>query len=456
MNTAFEVLSLTLAIGLPWATAVVALRLADIRSCAFSLKLLIVIGFFTALPLNGALGWIWLHTNLSATLLLVMLAIVGITLAGMVLFARKAQVRVRRASPGTAIFCPGSTLLLGLVFAHLAVIGWFNLKFGFIAWDAWDTWMLSAKTWFHAEEMTPLVGFGEWAKASDLSAYALHHPQVHWPTLSLATVWHAAVVGAWSEEVLTVPWWIAYCVLTLGVFGFLRSVGCKGLLAAAGAMLMATLPFAGFHGMLAGYADIWVAGLLFCVVAYLLLVERPDLTRSTATTAIVLFAALASIKMTALFWVVIVLAVYWVIRVVEAKYRIAKGILYSLGALALVIVIGVIISIADNTVAEKATNLRVIGGEIFSGWNWLMAWWWFWGAFLVSIFLPYRRDREMLLILGGASMVLLVTIFVNEFPVKSHEIIATSNRLFLHLMPIVVAAVILVFRDLLESASSSR
>jgi len=158
-------------------------------------------------------------------------------------------------------------LLAGLLLAHLAFLSVQAIAQPTLAWDAWAAWMAKPKAWLGADRMLPGVEFEAWWRAEPGTAlYALagHYPD----SLPRFVAWIAGADGGWSEPAAHSAWPLLWLALAAMLFGYLRLAGARPPLAALACFTVMSLPLVNAHVALAGYADLWLAGMVLLAVVH--------------------------------------------------------------------------------------------------------------------------------------------------------------------------------------------
>ena len=150
----------------------------------------------------------------------------------------------------------GLVLLIGL---YLLIVLINNLNRDIFPWDAFTTWMYRAKAWVVSNQAVDFRPLLPWL-AGDDPGYPL--AAAHYPlSISAVAALGPALTGAWDPSLSSIPWFFAMtaCVLLMVGLCKVQNPHQAGAALAGGAML-ATIPIVHLHGMLAGYADIWMMG----------------------------------------------------------------------------------------------------------------------------------------------------------------------------------------------------
>ena len=160
-------------------------------------------------------------------------------------------------------------LLITLIAAHLLLVLASNLTRDIFPWDAFTTWMYRAKVWVLNDEMLNFQGVNQWLQSGGLG-YAL--PASHYPpSVSAVAAFGSALSSGWDDQSASMPWFFAMLAIGSMMFGVCKQSGLATLPSLAVLYLLISLPIVGMHGVLAGYADLWMVGTSGMGLAALLL-----------------------------------------------------------------------------------------------------------------------------------------------------------------------------------------
>ncbi|WP_018649219.1 MULTISPECIES: hypothetical protein [unclassified Thioalkalivibrio] len=125
------------------------------------------------------------------------------------------------------------------------------------AWDAWYYWSYRARGFLEHGEADAFVSpWTMWRDSVDAYGQGYRHPAL----VSLIQLWSALALGRWHESLVNLPWFLAGVALGLLVYGYLRRLGLGIFFAMLGVYLTLSVPLAGMHIGMGGYADIWMVG----------------------------------------------------------------------------------------------------------------------------------------------------------------------------------------------------
>jgi hypothetical protein len=149
-------------------------------------------------------------------------------------------------------------LLITLISTHFLFVLASNLSRDIFPWDAFTTWMYRAKVWVLNDEMLNFQSVNQWLQSGALG-YAL--PASHYPSsVSAVAAFSSALSSGWDDQLASIPWFFAMLAIGSMMFGLCRQSGLAVLPSLAGLYLLTSIPIVGMHGILAGYADLWMLG----------------------------------------------------------------------------------------------------------------------------------------------------------------------------------------------------
>ena len=243
-----------------------ALAIAGFGVCQASTRLLelptnalikLGLGFFVAMAAVSCIvsqNWLPIST-VSQAILLVSCCAAAVTALD---FNRGSRLAL------SAVMPPGSRMTwfhgvcLCLIAGYLTLILLNNMSRQVFPWDAFTTWMFRAKAWVTTDQAVDFATFNEWL----VSGAGFTLPAAHYPlSVSAIAAFAAAVSGGWSDQTASIPWFFVMTASALIMAGLCRlQTPNHPFAASAGAALLVTAPLVHWHGVLAGYADIWVMG----------------------------------------------------------------------------------------------------------------------------------------------------------------------------------------------------
>ena len=215
------------------------------------------LGFFVAMAVVSFIvsqNWLPISTVSQAILLVSCFAAAATALD----FNQGSRLALSAGTPLGSRLTWFNAVCLCLIAGYLTLILFNNMSRQVFPWDAFTTWMFRAKAWVTTDRAVDFVTFNEWLISK--SGFTL--PAAHYPiSLSAVAAFAAAVSGGWSDQAASIPWFFAMTANALIMAGLCRLQTANHPIASIfGAALLVTAPLVHWHGVLAGYADIWVMG----------------------------------------------------------------------------------------------------------------------------------------------------------------------------------------------------
>jgi hypothetical protein len=384
-------------------------------------------------------------------LLLIVVAGAGFALASgrwaMLARWRAATVAALRTAAGAHFAAPLRAL-------WLALVGWMALRYALLAaevmmrplypWDAWMQWATKARVWFELRSLVPFAPFDAWLPANGAAYFdaAPHYPA----TVPLWQVWSALLIGRWDDAHTNFAWWCTAAAICLLVYGFLRGAGGSRWLAIVGAWLAGSLPIANVHVALAGYADLPMAA--YVTLGALAGWRWARLRRLEDLLLLgIALAALPTIKNPGKAWLVLLLPGVAVAAWPRWGLR-AAGAIVGAGALVLLI-------LAQTSPTILGYRIQYAGALPWQGlldaYFLYASWHLLWFAVLAVAVLGARsllcRDAAPFTVTLGLGLLFLLFGFAFTNASTWVDDQSTVNRATLHLAPLFVVWMLLVYRD---------
>ena len=335
----------------------------------------------------------------------------------------------------------------------LALLAWLTLRYTMLLgevlirplypWDAWTQWATKARVWFELRTMVPFVPLTEWLQPGS-TGYIDSAP--HYPAMvSLLQVWSALLIGVWNDSLVNLAWWLTAVAFAFAIYGFLARRGLQPIAALVVTWLVASLPILNVHVALAGYADLAMAAFLTVGVLAGLQWFSTRQWRD-AVVAVLLLAACVTIKNPGKAWLVVLLP--GLVAATLPKFGL------KLAAATIVAAVILVLVLAQTNASLLGYQLRLnfvspwrgLSDAWFAFGNWHLLWY---GAIAVGV-LGWRQlfERELApltLVVGSGLLFLFFGFsFTNAAQWVADQ--STVNRATLHLAPLVVVWMALVFR----------
>lgn len=255
-------LLLPIALLLPWLAGALALRPLHQR-LGLTTAGWLGYGYFVGAALltaNACLAiWLpWLAT--SAGLILCLAALTLATTLGATWLTRRLPTATPLALPAAS--WPQRvliTLLLALIALHLGLAACELYWRPVYPWDAWQTWLYTAKAWYFNASPVDILPPAQWANLPEGANYTAQGHRYPW-LVPVQSWWLARLLGAWQESRAAWPALPAAIALGLALWGQAVAATRQRLAGPLAAALLLSLPLVHTHISLAGYADLWLAG----------------------------------------------------------------------------------------------------------------------------------------------------------------------------------------------------
>ena len=310
-------------------------------------------------------------------------------------------------------------------------------------WDSWTQWATKARVWYELGRIVPFERADAWFAAGG-TAYFDAGP--HYPgTVGLMQVLASNFLGRWDDTLMNLPFWMLAVAFALAVYGALRAMEFTALGALAGTWFASSLPLANTHVALAGYADLPLA-IYFCVA--ILACTRWLKTRepADAALALLLLAACPLLKIPGRIWALLAVPALIVGLLPRIGSRIvAGGYAAAIFGLLLLAQTSPVI-MGYHLHLDFAPDWEALANSFLLYDNWHLLWY---GAIAVALLgrrqlLTSQVAPLTVVVAGGVIFIAFVLLFTNASNWLSDQ--STVNRATLHLAPVVVIWMLVVFR----------
>jgi hypothetical protein len=333
------------------------------------------------------------------------------------------------------------------------LLAWLALRFAVLfvevatrplfPWDAWTQWATKARVWYELGRIVPFERTDAWFAAGG-AAYFDAGP--NYPgTAGLLQVLACNFLGRWDDALMNLPFWILAVAFAFAVYGALRAMEFSELSALAGTWLVSSLPLANTHVALAGYADLPLA-IYFCAGVLACLRWLKSRAPADAALTLLLLAACPLLKIPGRIWILLALpalAVGWLpkrgLRIVGAGYAVAILALLLLAQTNPVIM-------GYHLHLQFAPDWEALSNSYLLYANWHLLWY---AAIAVALLgrrhlLAPEAAPLTAVVAGGVIFLAFALLFTNARDWVSDQ--STVNRATLHLAPLVVIWMLVVFR----------
>jgi len=311
-------------------------------------------------------------------------------------------------------------------------------------WDSWTQWATKARVWYELGRIVPFERTDVWFAAGG-TAYFDAGP--HYPgTVGLIQVLASNFLGRWDDTLMNLPFWILAVAFAFAIYGALRAMEFTALGALAGTWLVSSLPLANTHVALAGYADLPLA-MYFCVAILACMRWLRTREPADAALALLMLAACPLLKIPGRIWALLALPALIVGLLPRAGPRVVAGGYAAavFGLLLLAQTSPVILGYQLHL--DFAPDWEALANSFFLYDNWHLLWYG-----VIAVTLLGRRQLMApqiapltVVVAGGLIFVAFVLLFTEARNWLSDQ--STVNRATLHMAPLVVIWMLVVFRE---------
>ena len=311
-------------------------------------------------------------------------------------------------------------------------------------WDSWTQWATKARVWYELGRIVPFERTDAWFAAGG-TAYFDAGP--HYPgTVGLIQVLASNFLGRWDDSLMNLSFWMLAVAFAFAIYGALRAMEFTGLGALAGTWLVSSLPLANTHVALAGYADLPLA-MYFCVGILACMRWLRTREPADAALALLMLAACPLLKIPGRIWALLALPALIVGLLPRTGPRIVAGG-YAVAAFGLLLLAQTSPVIMGYQLhLDFAPDWEALANSFFLYDNWHLLWY---GTIAVALLgrrqlLAPQIAPLSVVVAGGLMFVAFVLLFTEARNWLSDQ--STVNRATLHMAPLVVIWMLVVFRD---------
>lgn len=324
-----------------------------------------------------------------------------------------------------------TVLLLALIALHLGFAAFELYWRPVYPWDAWQTWLYTAKAWYFSGGPVDMLSRGQWLAPSDDTTYTVQGYRYPW-LVPVQSWWLASVLGSWQENRVVWPALPAAIALGLALWGQAVAATRQRLAGPLAAWLLLSLPLLHTHISLAGYADLWLAGFsglgLIAIVRGLLESHRGQLLLGLATLALGLL-----VKHDAIIWLTCGLLLVGLLRL---RRQVTTATLALAGALLL----GLLAFGFSRIELQLHSDFARYGQLLWLADSWHLLWYLLPGALLLAS-LPGSPARAAAKILGLLIAIMLASqLFLFGATNAGNWVGTATSRLLLQVSPLLIFA----------------
>ena len=309
-------------------------------------------------------------------------------------------------------------------------------------WDSWTQWATKARVWYELGRIVPFERTDAWFAASG-TAYFDAGPTLsgHRRADAGPRVQFPGALGRHADEPAVLD-----ARRRLRVRGVRRPArdGVHADWALAGTWLVSSLPLANTHVALAGYADLPLA-MYFCVAILACLRWLRTREPADAALALLMLAACPLLKVPGRIWALLALPALLVGLLPRGTAHRGAGYAAAVFGLLLLAQTSPVI-LGYQLHLDFAPDWEALANSFFLYDNWHLLWY---GAIAVALLgrrqlLSPQLAPLTVVVAGGVIFVAFVLLFTNARIWLSDQ--STVNRATLHMAPVVVIWMLVVFR----------
>ena len=432
---------------LPWLLGVVWLRARWLKAAEINWPTLLGYGY-----LAGALATTFVMRLLDA--LGVRLGFVSIGLTLLLLIAAGVW-----AGRGTALRRPqidwrgldgwhkaAFLALLAFIVIRLGGLGLEIVWRPLFPWDAWSQWATKARVWYELSELVPFVSTDVWSSGKLAGAYTDLAPSYP-PAVPLLQVWMSYSLGRWDDALMNLPWLQCAIALGLAFYGQARRWGARPLFALMFTYFLLSLPVLDTHVALAGYADLFMGALYgLAAMAFFQWVRTRDVWQGVM--ALLFGLGCIFIKQPGIVWTLTFLPALLVV-LAPRKGLVGIAVLAGAGAVTLLVLgeMGAFNLFGYSVLLRYGPAWEPLWQNLMVLDNWHLLWYLAAAALLLSmprLLAPALRSMTVLVL--GAFAFMAVVFFFTQASAWAEDF-STLNRAFLHMAPMLLFYLMVLFRE---------
>ena len=443
-----ELFTLVAGLCLPWLLGVVWLRAPWLRASGITWPTLLGYGYLGGILLTTLVMRLLDALGIRLGFFSIGLALLLLIVAGAWL-GRGEPWRIRWPGIDFHSLAGGRKIVYAVVLAaiviRLAGLGLEIVWRPLFPWDAWSQWATKARVWYELGYLATFVPADAWLGGELAGAYtdaAPHYP----PAIPLIQVWMSYSLGRWDDTLMNLPWLLCAAALGLAFYGQARQWQVPPLFALMFTYFLLSLPFLNVHVALAGYADLFMGAFYgLAAMAFFHWTRKRDFWQGAM--ALLFGLGCILIKQPGIAWALTFLPALLVVFMPRAGLRWISAM--AVAGVATLFILG-----------EKDFNL--FGYHVYlrfaADWqpfwqnmmvmeNWHLLWYLVVAALVLSfprLLAPSFRSMTVLLL--TAVSFLAVVFFFTQAQAWAEDY-TTINRALLHIVPMLLFYVMVLFRE---------
>jgi len=443
-----ELFTLVAGLCLPWLLGVVWLRTPWLRPAGVAWPTLLGYGYLSGILLTTLVMRLLDALGIRLGFFSIGLALLFLTVAGAWL-GRREPWRIRLPGADWHSLAGWQKIVYAVVLAAIAVrltglgleIVWRPL----FPWDAWSQWATKARVWYELGHLATFVPADVWLGGEFAGAYtdaAPHYP----PAIPLIQVWMCYSLGRWDDTLMNLPWLLCAVALGLAFYGQARQWQVSPLFALMFTYFLLSLPILDVHVALAGYADLFMGAFYgLAAMAFFHWTRKRDFWQGAM--ALLFGLGCILIKQPGIAWALTFLPALLIVYMPRAGL-VGTSVLAAAGVATLFVVGEKDFHLFGYHVQLRfATDWQPFWQNMMMMDNWHLLWY----LVAVALVLSFPRllapaFRSMTVLLLSAVSFLAVVFFFTHVQAWAEDY-TTINRALLHIVPMLLFYVMVLFRE---------
>ncbi|MDQ3268558.1 MAG: hypothetical protein M3P47_07560 [Pseudomonadota bacterium] len=433
---------------LPWLFGVVWLRAPWLRASSVTWPTLLGYGYLCGILLTTLVMRLLDALGIRLGFFSIGLALLLLTVAGAWLGRRKPW-RIRK--PGADWHSLGGwrklvyAIVLVAIVIRLAGLGLEIMWRPLFPWDAWSQWATKARVWYELGHLAAFVPADVWLSGELTGAYTDAAP--HYPhAIPLIQVWTSYSLGSWDDTVMNLPWLLCAVALGLAFYGQARQWQVSPLFALMFTYFLLSLPILDVHVALAGYADLFMGAFYgLAAMAFFHWTRKRDFWQGAM--ALLFGLGCILIKQPGIAWALTLLPALLIVFMPRAGL-VGISILAAASMATLFVLEEKDFHLFGYHVHLRfATDWQPFWQNMMVMDNWHLLWYLVAAALVLSFpRLLVPTFRSMTVLLFSAISFLMIVFFFTHVQAWTEDY-TTINRALLHMVPMLLFYVMVLFRE---------
>lgn len=447
-----ELFTLLAGLCLPWLLGIAWLRAPWFRATGITWPTLLGYGYLGGILLTTLVMRLLDALGIRLGFFSIGLALLLLTLAGAWL-GRKKPWRIRLPGADWRSLAGWRKIvyavLLVAILIRLTGLGLEIVWRPLFPWDAWSQWATKARVWYELGHLATFVPADVWLNGELTGAYTDAAP--HYPSaIPLIQVWMSYSLGRWDDTLMNLPWLLCAIALGLAFYGQARQWQISPLFALMFSYFLLSLPILDVHVALAGYADLFMGAFYgLAAMAFFHWIRTRDFWQGTM--ALLFGLGCILIKQPGIAWTLTFLPALLIVFMPRAGLAVTSVLAATSVAILFVL------EDKDFHLFGYHVHLR-FAADWHPFWQNMMVmdnWHLFWYLVVAALVLSFPRllapsFRSMTVLLLSAASFLAIVFFFTHAQAWAEDY-TTINRALLHMVPMLLFYVMVLFQEAVHS-----